>query len=52
MSVFRRSSLDEVNFWLLIDVTEGKMVSNQFYQSREEISDWVDIVIVKSVKIF
>lgn len=41
-------SLDEVNFWLLIDITEGKIVSNQFYQTKEEISDWIDIVIVKS----
>jgi len=41
-------SLDEVNFWLLIDITEGKMISNQFYQNKDEISDWIDIVILKS----
>ena len=41
-------SLDEANFWLLIDITEGKMVSNQFFQTREEISDWIDVAIVKN----
>jgi len=41
-------SLDEASFWLLIDMTEGKMISNQFYQTREEINDWIDVAIVKS----
>lgn len=41
-------SLDEANFWLLLDITEGKVVSNQFFQTREEISDWIDVAIVKS----
>ncbi len=39
-------SLDAANFWLLIDINEGKVISNQFYQSREEISDWIDVAIV------
>ena len=41
-------SLDEVNFWLLLDITEGKIISNQFFQTREEISDWIDVAIIKS----
>jgi len=41
-------SLEEANFWLLIDITEGKMISNQFFQTREEISDWIDVAIVKN----
>lgn len=42
--------LDDVKYWLLIDITEGKLVKSDFYQSRDEISDWVDVVIVKSDK--
>lgn len=41
-------SLDEANFWLLLDLTEGKVISSEFYQTREEISDWIDVAIVKS----
>jgi len=42
------SSFDDVNYWLLINLTEGKVISSQFYQSKDEISDFVDVVIVKS----
>jgi hypothetical protein len=43
-------SLDNVNYWLLLELTEGKVVKSEFYQSRDEISDWVDILIVNSQK--
>lgn len=42
------SSFDDVNYWLLINLTEGKVISSQFYQSKDEISDFVDVVIVKN----
>ena len=42
--------LDEVKYWLLLDMTEGRMVKHAFYQNREEITDWVDIVVVKNDK--
>ncbi len=43
-------SLDDVKYWLLLELTEGKIIKSEFYQSREEISDWVDVVIVNSQK--
>lgn len=43
-------SLDNVNYWLLLELTEGKVVKSEFYQSRDEISDWVDVLIVNSQK--
>lgn len=42
--------LDEVKCWLLIDMTEGKMVKSEFFEKREDISDWIDVVIVKNDK--
>lgn len=42
--------IDEVKYWLLIDLLEGKVSNVQVYQTREEISDWVDVVIVKDQK--
>lgn len=43
-------SLDDVTYWLLLELTEGKVIKSEFYQSREEISDWIDVLIVKSQK--
>ena len=42
--------LDDVKYWLLLEVTEGKVIKNEFYQTREEISDWVDVIVVKNQK--
>ncbi len=42
--------LDDVKYWLLMDMTDGKMVRSDFYQTREEITDWIDIVVVKNDK--
>ncbi|MEA3512048.1 MAG: hypothetical protein U9R37_00455 [Campylobacterota bacterium] len=44
------TSLDDVKYWLLIEFNEGKTVKSDFYQTRDEISDWVDVVIVKNNK--
>ncbi len=41
-------SIDDVSYWLLLELTEGKVIKSEFYQTREEISDWVDVVIVNS----
>lgn len=43
-------SIDDVSYWLLLELTEGKVVNSEFYQSREEISDWVDVIVVNSQK--
>ncbi|MEA3384121.1 MAG: hypothetical protein U9Q20_05540 [Campylobacterota bacterium] len=42
--------LDDVKYWLLLDFDEGKVLNSTFYQTREEISDWVDVVIVQNNK--
>ncbi len=42
------SSIEDNNYWLLINLTEGKVINSEFYQSREEITDFVEVVIVKS----
>ncbi len=43
-------SIEDVQYWLIFDITEGKVTNSQFYQSREEISDWIDLLIVKDQK--
>lgn len=42
--------IDDVKYWLLVDFHEGKVVKHDFYQTREEITDWIDVVIVKNDK--
>jgi predicted Fe-Mo cluster-binding NifX family protein len=42
--------LDEVKYWLLVEFEEGKVIKNDFFETREEIKDWIDVVIVKSNK--
>lgn len=42
--------LDDVKFWLLVDFDKGKVIKSQFFQTREEISEWIDVVIVKNDK--
>ena len=40
--------LDDVRYWTLIELVEGKVIKSEFYQTRDEISDWVDVVVVKN----
>ena len=42
--------LDDLKYWLFLDITEGKVRTSEFYQSKEEISELIDIVILKSDK--
>ena len=42
--------LDETEYWLLLDFNEGKVQKSNFYQTREEISQWIDVVIVQNDK--
>jgi predicted Fe-Mo cluster-binding NifX family protein len=42
--------LDDVKYWLLLDLDKGKVVKSDFYQTREEITDWVDVVVIKNDK--
>ena len=44
------TKLDEVQAWALIDIENGKLKSCEFYDSREQINDWIDCVIVQNSK--
>ncbi len=42
--------LDDVQHWILINHELGKVVDYKFYKTREEITDWIDVVVVKNNK--
>jgi predicted Fe-Mo cluster-binding NifX family protein len=42
--------LDNTKYWLLIEFFEGRVTKSDFYENRKEISDWIDVVIVKNDK--
>ena len=42
--------LNNNKYWILIEFFEGKVVKSEFYQNRDEITQWVDIVVVKNDK--
>ena len=38
--------LNDVKKWALLDVSEGKIAKIDFYDTREEITEWVEAVVV------
>ena len=44
------TSLDDVKYWLLLDFDEGKVQNSDFFQRREEITDWIDVIVVQNNK--
>ncbi len=44
------SLLDDVKYWLLLELDKGKVIKTDFYQTREEITDWIDVVVIKNDK--
>ena len=40
--------LNDVKKWVLLDVSEGKIAKIDFYDTREEITEWVEAVVVIS----
>ena len=42
--------LDDVKYWVLIEHNEGKVIKYNFYDKKEDIQDWVDIVVIKNDK--
>ena len=40
--------LDDVKHWILIDLEEGRVQKYDFFKTREEIEDWIDVVVVKN----
>ncbi len=41
-------SIGEVKKWALLEVLEGKLAKTDFFDTREEIEEWIDAVIVIS----
>ena len=39
-------SMNEIHFWALITLEDGKIQSCTFHDTREEITQWIDIVVV------
>jgi hypothetical protein len=39
-------SLNDVKKWALLDISEGEVVEINFYDTREEIDEWVEAVVV------
>ncbi len=39
-------SLNEVKKWVLLDISEGKIAEIDFYDTKEEIMDMVEAVVV------
>jgi len=37
----------DVKYWALIDFDGGKAKSVEFYDNREDFTDWVDFIIMK-----
>ena len=44
------TSLDDMTYWLYIEFDEGKVQKYSFHKSKDEITSWIDIVIVKNNK--
>jgi len=42
--------LDDVKHWILINLEEGQVQEYKFYNTREEITVWIDVVVVKNSK--
>lgn len=40
--------LDEVKLWLLIDFDLGRIQKFEFYKTKEEITDYIEVLIVKN----
>jgi hypothetical protein len=38
--------INEVKKWALVAIEEGRVVEINFYDSREDIQEWVDAVVV------
>ena len=42
--------LDDAKYWALLEFADGKVTSSTFYNTKEEIKDWIDVVIIKNNK--
>lgn len=44
------TKVNEANYWFNFEMNEGKMQNGKFLSSRDEIEDYIDIVVVNSEK--
>jgi len=42
--------VDDVRYWNLLEFFEGKVIKSDFYKSKEEIKELIDVVILKTSK--
>jgi len=42
------TTLDQTKSWALIELDEGEIKNISFHKRREEISEWIDCVIVEN----
>ena len=41
-------NLDKVQFWGLLNLSEGKIIKTDFFKDRTDISEFIDCVVVAS----
>lgn len=39
-------SMNEEHIWAFITLDEGKIISSYFFKNRDEITEWIDCVVV------
>lgn len=44
------TTLDQTQSWALIELDEGEIKAVKFYKRREEISEWIDCVVVENAQ--
>jgi len=42
--------LDDAKYWLLLEFSEGRVHKSEFFNTKEEILEWIDVVIIKNNK--
>ena len=40
-------SIDEAKQWALLEFDEGRVHNTSFYNTKDEIEEWMDVVIIK-----
>jgi predicted Fe-Mo cluster-binding NifX family protein len=41
------SLIDKAKYWVLLEFNEGRVHNTTFYNTKEEIEGWLDVVIIK-----
>ena len=42
------TKISDLKFWALVDFDEGVVKSTQFFEKREEFTEWVDFIILQN----